>query len=456
MNGEIPMKKRALMALLLVMALCLSSCALIVKDKEVDAKTVILKLGDEEITKAEVQNATNSMLYQQYQYYAMLGSDIDLSNPDVIASAQSSAVTQLKNEMTLRAKAKELGLDVLTEEDNTKIKERAQSNWDADKSLVQSSYLSEEEKKLEGEELDKAILAQMETMGLKMEDYEEEAKESIINSKVRDYAIKDVTVSDEEVKADYDSKVAADEEKYKENASSWASADRSGTTLYYAPAGLRRVKQILIRFKSEDQTAISDANTKVSDALTKVSDAQKVLDDEAASEEDKTKAQESLTAANADLDAAQAELKTAVDAAFARLDEDADAVLAALEANPDDWDKLQEEKNEDPGMKAGAVNAEKGYAVCENMSGFDSAFVNAAMALENVGDVSGKIRGESNGYYIIKYVADVTEGSVDFESVKESLHSALLTSKQNSTYTDTLAQWVKDAGIKEDLGALKD
>ena len=456
MNGEIPMKKRALLALLLVMALCLSSCALIVKDKEVDAKTVILKLGDEEITKAEVQGATNSMLYQQYQYYSMLGSDIDLSNPDVIASAQSSAITQLKNEMTLRAKAKELGLDVLTEEDNTKIKERAQSNWDADKSLVQSSYLSEDEKKLEGEELDKAILAQMEKMGLKMEDYEEEAKESIINSKVRDYAIKDVTVSDDEVKADYDSKVAADEEKYKENASSWASADRSGTTLYYAPAGLRRVKQILIRFKSEDQTAISDANTKVSDALTKVSDAQKVLDDEASSEEDKTKAQEALAAANADLDAAQAELKAAVDAAFARLDEDADAVLAALEANPDDWAKLQDEKNEDPGMKAGAVNAEKGYAVCENMSGFDSAFVNAAMALENVGDVSGKIRGENNGYYIIKYVADVPEGSVDFESVKESLHSALLTSKQNSTYTDTLAQWVKDAGIKEDLGALKD
>ena len=450
------MKKRALLALLLVMALCLSSCALIVKDKEVDAKTVILKLGDEEITKAEVQGATNSMLYQQYQYYSMLGSDIDLSNPDVIASAQSSAITQLKNEMTLRAKAKELGLDVLTEEDNTKIKERAQSNWDADKSLVQSSYLSEDEKKLEGEELDKAILAQMEKMGLKMEDYEEEAKESIINSKVRDYAIKDVTVSDDEVKADYDSKVAADEEKYKENASSWASADRSGTTLYYAPAGLRRVKQILIRFKSEDQTAISDANTKVSDALTKVSDAQKVLDDEASSEEDKTKAQEALAAANADLDAAQAELKAAVDAAFARLDEDADAVLAALEANPDDWAKLQDEKNEDPGMKAGAVNAEKGYAVCENMSGFDSAFVNAAMALENVGDVSGKIRGENNGYYIIKYVADVPEGSVDFESVKESLHSALLTSKQNSTYTDTLAQWVKDAGIKEDLGALKD
>ena len=54
MNGEIPMKKKALLAVLLVMTLLLSSCSLIVKDKEVDAKTVILKMGDKEITKAEV------------------------------------------------------------------------------------------------------------------------------------------------------------------------------------------------------------------------------------------------------------------------------------------------------------------------------------------------------------------------------------------------------------------
>ena len=48
------MKKKALLAVLLAMTLLLSSCALIVKDKEVDAKTVILKMGDKEITKAEV------------------------------------------------------------------------------------------------------------------------------------------------------------------------------------------------------------------------------------------------------------------------------------------------------------------------------------------------------------------------------------------------------------------
>ena len=103
-------------------------------------------------------------------------------------------------------------------------------------------------------------------------------------------------------------------------------------------------------------------------------------------------------------------------------------------------------------LSAGAA----AYAVCEGMTSFDSAFVDAAMALNSVGDISGKIRGETYGYYIIKYVGDDTEGPVDYESVKDALHSALLKTKQDETYTAAVNQWVEEAGIKEDLGALKD
>ena len=131
-------------------------------------------------------------------------------------------------------------------------------------------------------------------------------------------------------------------------------------------------------------------------------------------------------------------------------------MLAALAGNPESWDQLLEEKNEDPGMKAGAINAEKGYAVCEGMTGFDPAFVEAAMALKSVGDISGKVRGETYGYYIIKYVSDVQEGKVDFDSVKDALRESLLSDKQDQTYADTVEQWINEAGIKEDLNALKD
>ncbi len=456
MNGEVSMKKKALLAVLMAMTLLLSSCALIKKDAAVDAATVILTMGDKQVTKAEVQEQVQNVLAEMSQYYAMYGSTLDITDPEILASAQNTAVTRMKQDMALHAKAVELGLDQLTEEEAAKVKEDAESSWESAKSYVQNYYLDEEQKALEGEELDKAILAKLDELGVKFEDYETQAKDLAVDNKLREYVVKDVAVTDEEVKADYDSKVAADEEKYKEDAPSWVSAARNGSTLYYTPAGVRRVKQILLKFKADDQTAIDDVNKRISEAQSKVNAAQQILDDAEAPEEDKTKAEADKAAAQAELDTANADLKAATDKAFENLDADADAVLAALDADPDSWDKLMEEKNEDPGMKAGAVNAEKGYPVCEGMTGFDTAFVDAALALKSVGEHSGKVRGETYGYYIIRYNSDETEGPADFESVKESISSSLLTTKQNEAYTAAVEQWVSEAGIKENLGALKD
>ena len=473
MNGEVPMKtksmrKRTLLAVLLAMTLLLSSCSLIVKDEIADAKTPILKMGDAVVTKAEVQAQTNSVLYEMYTMYSYYGVNLDVTDPEVIASAQQTAVDNLKQDMVLRAKAKELGLDQLTEEEAAQVQETAQSNLDYARTYIQSYMLGDMD--LEGEDLEKAIQDTLDELGVSLDDYVKTAADQLVDDKLRDYAVKDVTVPDEDVKAEYDSRVAADEEKYKEDADSWTSADRSGTTLYYTPAGIRRVKQILLRFKEEDETALddadakrSDANSKVNSLLSAVDAAQAVLASEEATQEEKDAANADLEAANADLETAQAELEAAQaeydavrEAAFANLDPDADAILEALKEDPESWDELMAEKNEDTGLMEGAVNAEKGYALCEGMTGFDSAFMDAAMALQSVGDVSDKTASDLYGYYIIKYVGDDAEGPVDYDSVKDAIHDELLSDKQDETYTETLAQWIEAAGVKVDMGALND
>lgn len=444
------MKKRALLALLMAMTLLLSSCALVVKDAEVDAKTVILKMGDKEITKAEVQRAIQNVLDQYATYY---GSSVDVTSAEVIASAQATAIQQLKEDMVLRAKAAELGLDQLTEEETAQAKEDAQSSYDYAITYVKDYMLTDSG--LEGEELDKAVEEQLAKLGVSLESYEKTAADTIIDKKLKDYVVKDVTVPDEDLQVEFDSKVAADQEKYQEAAGAWAAAANSGTTLYYTPAGVRRVKQILLKFKDEDQALIDEANSQISAANSKITAAQQILDDAEASEDDKGKAQADLNTAKDELAAAETALTEATDKAFANLDEDADAVLAALAEDPDSWDKLVEEKNGDPGMQSG-VTAEKGYAISADMTSFDSAFVDAGMALKSIGDISGKIKGSSYGYYIIKYVADEPEGPTTDESVKEALRSSLLTTKQDTVYNQTIEQWVKDAGIQENLNALKD
>lgn len=457
------MRKKALLALMMAAILLLSGCALIQKDQAVDNATEIIRMGDKVYTKIQVKAAAQQELINRANTYSMLNYAYDMTDPANIAEAQEAAVKALKEDLTLTAKAAELGFDQLTDADLEAVKAKAQESYD---NMVNTAKQYVEGK----DEMDEAALTEAavkmaEDAGYTLENLTESATKDAVSAKLKEYAVKDVTVTDEEIQAEYDSKVESNKETYAENAASWAAAANNGyTTLYYTPAGVRRVKQILVKFTEEDQTAIKDANTKLSDANTarsaaqdKVDAVQKTLDTEGITDEEKTQAEADLAAAKQELDeadkallAANQAVTDATDKAFANIDEKADAVVAKL-AEGGDWQKLTDEYNEDTGMK----DNEKGYAVAAGMSGFDAAFVDAAMALEKIGDVSPKTKGQY-GYYIIRYEGDEAEGPVALETLKETISSSLLNTKQNDTYKATLAQWVEEAGIKVDMNALKD
>ena len=463
------MRKKALLAAMMALVLLLSSCALIQKDEAVDNATEIIRMGDQVITKAEVKEQTQNQLYNTYSTYSMIGYSYDVTDPKNIADAQDKAITALKKDLALTAKAKELGLDQLTDEETEEAKTTGQTNYDDDIDYYAKNYLTDTEGKDE-ETLKQEAEKALNEGGYTLETYVESATKTAIDKKLKDYVIKDVVVTDEEIQAEYDSKVEADKTTYGENAGAWAdAANSSSSTLYYTPAGVRRVKQILTKFKDEDQKAIddakqaqTDANTARTTAQNKIDAAQKTLDTEGDSEElqaEKEQAQADLNAANEELEAADKALTDATQAiedatnkAFANLDEEVDAILASLDEEGADWDAIMKEKNQDPGM----TDNEKGYAVAEGMTKFDSAFVDAAMALEKIGDHSGKVKGTSYGYYIIRYESDEPEGPVSLDEVKESISSSLLSTKQTDTYNAQVDQWVEEAGIKVDLNALKD
>ena len=457
------MRKKALLALMLAATLLLSGCALIAKDAAVDNAQEILRLGDQVFTKAEVKEQVDQQLYYNSYMSYYSGQSFDSTDPANIASAQDTVIRSLKNRMTIAAKAKELGMDQLTDEDLEEIKKEAQEDYDANLEYMKKNLQAENEG-LEGEALDAAALKEIEDSKLTLDDLVTTITEQKISDRVREFVVKDVAVSDAEIEEEYNSRVESSKGSYGENAASYASAVNNGSTIYYAPAGVRRVKQILTKFKDEDQTAINDANTKLTEANTartaaqaKIDSANEHLKTEGISEEDKAAEEANLSAAQQELEEADKALidagkavDDATNKAFENIDADTDAILAALDAG-EDWQKLMDEKNQDSGMK----NNEKGYAVSADMTSFDKAFVEAAMALEKIGDHSGKIKGTSYGYYIIRYESDEKEGPADLETVKETISSALLKTKQNNTYNDTVAQWVEEAGIKVDLNALK-
>ena len=457
------MRKNALLALMLVLTMLLSGCALIVKDEAVDNATEIIKMGDKTITKGEIKEQTENVLDNNQYYYSMMGQSYDVTDPSNIAAAQEQAIESLKKDLALTAKAAELGLDQLTAEEEEKARTEAQESYDYALDYVKTNQLADSG--LEGEELDKAAAEKLTGMKVTLEDYIESERKNIIDQKLRDYAIKDVTVSDDEIRAEFDKHVESDKSLYGENPGSWATAANNSTPLYYTPAGVRRVKQILTKFKDEDQTAIddakkkqSDANTAVTTAQAKVDAAQETLDTEGITEELKTKAEsdlaaanEELTKANTDLADAEKAIEDATNKAFENITAETDEILQQLKDGAD-WQTLMDEKNQDPGMKGN----EKGYAVADGMTSFDAAFVDAAMALKNPGDYSDKIKGTSYGYYIIRYEGDEPEGPVNLDDVKENISSSLLSTKQDDAYNTQVNNWVEQAGIKVDTNALKD
>ena len=344
------MRKKALLAVMMAMVLMLSGCALIQKDEAVDNATEIIRMGDQVITKAEIKSLTDSTLLNNG--YSL--KDVD---PSLYAQAEEHVVERMKQDLTLTAKAKELGLDQLTDEELETVNKEVPDQLDYYKTFTRLMNQSALEGKSD-EEAEQIISDLMERNGYTEENIIETEKKQLIDNKLLDYTCKDVTVTDEEIQAEYDSKVASDKETYAEKAGSWAAAANNGSTLYYTPAGVRRVKQILTKFKEEDQKVIDEAKAKAKDVQSdvntdqaKINDAQKVLDTKDITEELKAEAEADLEAAKKELEEANAALEAANKAVedatakgFENIDEDTDAILASLDAEGADWNAIMDEK----------------------------------------------------------------------------------------------------------------
>lgn len=495
------MRKKALLALLLVAAMLLTGCSLIEKDLEVDRAREIIRVGDTVYTKGRVQDEVNYNLSYMSFVYQMYGMSFDPTDSAAIADAQEQTISALIEDAVKNIKVKELGLDQLTDEEQTELDQKIEEAWQSNLDSVKSTYFADTE--LTGEELDAAIAAKCEEIGLEKENVVEGQTITFNQNKLREYIIKDVTVSDEELQAAFDERVESAKTSYASNLSSYGSAVNNESTVYYRPEGYRMVKQILVKFLEADQAVIDDLNSAISTQNSQISSLTTSLRNDGVEDVDALLANVDVTlkepeapADEADENGVKPQVATGTDIegtmtsfaedtdenvaetaralaeakallafyqqqldaakaiAFENIDAKADEILARLDTG-EDWDAVMAETTEDPGMQGDRATAANGYAVCENFSGFDTAFTTAAMALEKVGDVSPKTEG-AYGYYIIQYTSDVTEGPVALDEVRDTLMTATLSTKQDTVYDETLTQWTTDLNPKVDRDALND
>lgn len=434
------MRKKSVLALLLAVMMVLSGCALVSKDEEKDNARVIIDVNGETVTKRVISAAVQNQISQNEYYNQLFSSYYGYSAmyPTDEATVTNQVVEAYTQNLVLKQKAAALGMTELTDEEKAHAEEHAKEYYDSFLKSVISSYMPNSG--LEGDELTAAAEkyvsehSDVKTVDGRAtyEDFLKNAQEEVAVEKLEEDIVKDVAVTEEEIKADYDAKVEAAKATMESNPDTYGYNLMNGTAVYYAPAGYRMVKHILVGISDEDTKAADDAQTALSEAQDALTNA--------AADADKDALQAAVDAAQAAYDAAKA-------AGMANAKVKADEVYAKATAEGADFDALIAEYSTDH-------MPEEGYAIREGYTYFVEPFVTGAMALANVGDVSEPVES-TYGYHIIKYVSDVAEGPVDLETVRESISNELLTTKKNELTESTIQQWVSEAKVKTYMDRLK-
>lgn len=419
------MQKKMLLALLLAASLLLSGCALITVDKDVDNARVIIDVNGETVTKGQLHNAVDYQLEQnEYmnQLYAMFGmsgtlaTDHDTVEQEIIDAYISTFVT--------RQKAKAMGLDQMTEEELAQINETAETNYLDYLHQITDTYFANSD--LDEEALHAKAEEYIAANGLTTkDDIIASATESKMIEKLQANTVKDVAVTEEDLTAALDEKIAADQSEFATSPDLYGYYVNNGTTAHYAPAGYRYVKHVLVKFTEEDQAVIDEKTAALTEAQTALSSA--------AEGEDTT---ELSAAVNLAQKAVEEATETASQNIWAKVEE----IHAKATAEGADFDALVAEFNEDTGMPA------IGYAIRSGYAYFVTEFTDAAMALENVGDVSAPVKS-NYGYHILQYSADIPEGAVSLDSVRDTLEAEVLSAKQGEAYNAALEGWISEANV---------
>ena len=435
------MRKKSVLALLLVVMMVLSGCALVSKNEEKDNARVIIDVNGETVTKQVISAAVQNQIAQN-EYYNQLFTSYYGYNAGMYPTDEATVTKQVVEAYTrnlvLKQKAAALGMTELNDEEKAHAEEHAKEYYDSFLKSVISAYLSNSG--LEGDELTAAAEkyvsehSDVKTVDGRAtyEDFLNAAMEEVAVEKVQEDIVKDVTVTEEEIKADFDAKVEADKTTMESNPDTYGYNLMNGSAVYYAPAGYRMVKHILVGISDEDTKATDEAQKALSEAQDSLNNA--------AADADKDALQAAVDAAQATYDSTKA-------AGLANAKVKADEVYAKATAEGADFDALITEFSTDH-------MPEEGYAVREGYAYFVESFVTSAMALQNVGDVSEPVES-SYGYHIIKYVSDVAEGPVDLETVRESISNDLLTTKKNDLTESTIKQWVNETKVTTYLDRLK-
>ena len=344
----------------------------------------------------------------EYEYRAYYYSSFDLSPEEYDDTLKQEVLESLAEDAVLRLKAEELGLYDLSQADLEAIDAQAEQAYEETVTYYMAYRVREgkTDEEIRQETIDY----------LAGEDYTlESVKRTLMNQTWRErlynQVTADVVLTDEALRQYYDSELTSAEMTYTADPLEYEYARMDGTAVLWNPEGYRRVEAILIGFDDAAQERLTDL----------------LIDLE-----------------NAPDEAARGPLLDEVDALYAALQPKVDEVLGRIDSGEDfmalvDAYSTDEYTTTEPTRSAG-------YYVSANSQVFMDEFREAAMALENPGDISQPVRSDL-GFYILRYVDEVPAGPVPYEEVRDQLSESALEGMRDQYYNETVEGWLKEANI---------
>ncbi len=383
------MKK--LMALLMALLMMLGSFGAVAEEAAEDVVLATAYNGEISVMMSEVKEEFDEMVQSYLAYYAQYGYEMDEYDTEFQNSVAQETVQMKLSQKVAERHANDTGYALTTELD-----EQYQAEALAALAEMMEYYaMMLQQYGVPEDQIEEVTKAELEAAGYTYDALYESAKLKGILDHLYALGIEGVSITDEEAKAAYDAKVAAQKETYDADIDAFISAYIGEEEILYTPENVRLMHCIFVAL--EEETEATPAEAAEATGLAKANEA-----------------------------------------------------LAKIRAG-EDFTSVMEAYNEDSSTPE---QMQVGYPISESTGSYGEEFKAGAMALEKIGDVTDVITTDY-GYFILKYVADLTAGAADYEPRKEAEKQEALVNKQNDAYSAYIDKMIDDAGcIINDLSPM--
>ena len=336
------------------------------------------------------------------------------SAEEVSESVLQSVLSNKVGEKLVAEKAKEQGLDALTDEDEKRIQAQAEETF-KEQIEYYSAFVAKDG--MTPQEIQTAAEAYMkETDGVTRESIVEKLRRQLPIQKYRESFTKDVTVTDEDVAAYYQDHLAEQKSSFDEYPEEYEYAHIDGATLLYNPAGYRRIRNLLLTFDDDEK------GEQAMDLMEQIAK----LDPQKNAEEIRA-------------------LESQLEPLYKPLEDKAAEISEKLKAGEKFID-LMDQYGQDEMMHNEPLRTE-GYYISDRSYLYSTEFVQGCMMLERPGQVSTTLRSAS-GLHMVEYAGDVTPGEVPLADVFEAVKAEVLEARKNAVYEQHVSELLDGAGVK--------